>query len=242
MTASCEDVSVVVLAGGRGTRIQAIHPDIPKPMAPVAGKPFLHWLTRWLEQHGLRHFIYSTGYRSADIESWASNDEFPNLTRTCCKEQTPLGTGGGLFNCLDHCRNWIVVANGDGLVMNGVATLLDLRNEAGIDGGLLGLEVDDAERYGSLAMDADGLLTGFREKVPGRGIINGGLYIFRRDLLTANHIDGPCSIEYDLFPALIAAGAKLRVVDAGAAAFIDIGTPQTLIEAESFVKSHLLQR
>lgn len=236
------DVTAVVLAGGRGSRIQAIHPNIPKPMVPVAGQPFLHWLTLWLSRHRLDHFVYSTGYRADVIEAWAQNDAFPELTRVCHREETPLGTGGGLFNCLDACRAWVLVANGDGLVMDGISKLLALKTVAGVDGGILGIDVDDASRYGSLQTDAAMRLTGFHEKVPGRGTINGGVYLFRKAFLEARKVEGPSSIEEDLFPFFIRQNANLKIIRVASAPFIDIGTPETLREVETFVRTQLLSR
>jgi D-glycero-alpha-D-manno-heptose 1-phosphate guanylyltransferase len=237
--AQFDDVTVVVLAGGRGTRIQSIYPDTPKPMVPVLGKPFLHWLTLYLGEFGPRHFVYSTGYRAEQIEAWCADGTLPEYTRETCREGTPLGTGGGLINCLDLCRDWLLVANGDGLCLAGLDTLLALRGQPGCGGGLLGVAVDDTSRYGSLDFDADNRLQAFREKVPGRGYINSGFYLFRRDILERHRRDGAFSIEQDLFPALLADGVDLRVVPAATAAFIDIGTPETLSQAESFVGSHL---
>lgn len=236
-----DDVTVVVLAGGKGSRLKGLHPETPKPMIPVAGKPFLHWLTLWLASHGPQHFVYSTGYRGEQIEAWAAGGDLPGSERICCREAEPLGTGGGLFNCLDHCRQWVLVANGDGLVMKGVSELLAMRDRPGRDGGLLGVPVDDASRYGSLVVDAESRLTGFREKVAGRGMINGGLYLFRTAMLRAMRRPGMLSLEYDLFPEMIEKGAALGVVQLDAAPFIDIGTPETLAQAEAFVRQHLMQ-
>ncbi|OEO29666.1 hypothetical protein VW23_001885 [Devosia insulae DS-56] len=233
------DVSVLVLAGGRGTRIQALHPETPKPMIAVAGKPFLHWLTRFIGGFGLSHFVYSTGYRSEAIEAWCADGSLPGIDRVACREPAPLGTGGGVLNCLHLCRDWVLVANGDGLCIGGIPELLALRAQPALAGGIIGVEVPDAGRYGSLAFDASNRLTAFREKVPGHGYINSGLYLFRRTALEALRRDGACSMEQDLVPELIAAGADLRVVPLGEAAFIDIGTPETLAQAEAFVRRNL---
>jgi len=235
------DVTVVVLAGGKGSRLKGLHLETPKPMIPVAGKPFLHWLTLWLASHGPQHFVFSTGYRGEQIEAWAAGGDFPAAEQVCCRETEPLGTGGGLFNCLDHCRRWVLVANGDGLVMKGVSELLAIHDEFGSDGGLLGVTVEDAARYGSLIVDARSRLTGFSEKVAGRGMINGGLYLFRTEMLREMRRPGMLSLEYDLFPEMIENGATLRVLQLDATPFIDIGTPETLAQAEDFVRQHLMQ-
>lgn len=234
-----DDVTVVILAGGRGTRIQATHPATPKPMISVRGRPFLYWLTSWLVSHSLSHFVYSTGYHSEQIESWCANDDFPQVVRICRREAEPLGTGGGLFNCLDACREWVLVANGDGICMCDISELLRLRQEPGLSGALVGVPVEDASRYGSLSIDHERRLVAFREKVPGAGLINGGLYLFRADLLRAFRRPGALSIEHDLIPDIIAAGMRLQVIRLQDSAFIDIGTPQSLALAESFIDAHL---
>jgi D-glycero-alpha-D-manno-heptose 1-phosphate guanylyltransferase len=232
-----EDVSVVILAGGKGTRLQGLFPDLPKPLVPVTGRPFLHWLTKWISLHGPRHFVYSTGYMGHLIESWSSDGSMPYVERLCRHEAEPLGTGGGLLNCLDLCRDWVLVANGDCLLMDGLDEILSLRNEP-VDGGLLGVEVEDTSRYGSLKVNESGRLLAFVEKVPGHGLINGGLYIFRRDVLLEHFQPGRWSMETDIFPQLIEVGARLQVVARQHAPFIDIGTPETVAQAESFVTEH----
>jgi D-glycero-alpha-D-manno-heptose 1-phosphate guanylyltransferase len=172
------------------------------------------------------------------IENWSRDGSIPEIDRICRREDVPLGTGGGLLNCLDVCREWLLVANGDGLVMDGIDEILTLRNE-GFEGGLLAVEVDDTSRYGTVKVAEDGLLQGFAEKVPGRGLINGGLYLFRKDLLLRHFAPGNCSIETDIFPQLIERGARLKVVVRRGAPFIDIGTPETVSQAEEFVTRYL---
>lgn len=233
-----EDVTAVILAGGKGTRLKDLFPGLPKPLVPVAGRPFLHWLTRWISSHGPRHFVFSTGYLADQIEDWASDGSMPEIHRVCRREAEPLGTGGGLINCLDLCRRWVLVANGDGLVMGGIDGMLGLRSH-GVDGGLLGVKVHDTSRYGSLKVDDDRRLLEFIEKVPGCGLINGGIYLFDRNLLEQHFHRGPCSIEADIFPQLLDAGANLQVVVPDSAPFIDIGTPETVAQAEDFVTRHL---
>ncbi|MFT3975872.1 MAG: sugar phosphate nucleotidyltransferase [Sphingomonas bacterium] len=232
-----EDVTVVILAGGKGTRLKGLYPDLPKPLVPVLERPFLYWLTLWISRHGPRHFVYSTGYRAGQIEAWSHDGSLPEIERICRVEDEPLGTGGGLLNCIDLCRDWILVANGDGLVMDGIDAVLALRQQ-GWDGGLLGVEVEDSSRFGSLRTDDAGRLTGFAEKVPGRGLINGGLYLFNKALLIQGVRPGNSSIETDIFPQLIEAGANLHVVARKDAPFIDIGTPETVCQAEAFVRQH----
>jgi D-glycero-alpha-D-manno-heptose 1-phosphate guanylyltransferase len=101
------------------------------------------------------------------------------------------------------------------------------------------VRVPDAARFGSLSTDNTGRLTGFREKQPGYGLVNGGVYLFRKSLLERLGCLGPCSMEHDIFPELINNGVNIRVIETEAP-FIDIGTPETVMHAETFVRSHLL--
>ena len=88
-------------------------------------------------------------------------------------------------------------------------------------------------------VEAGGRLLAFREKIVGTGLINGGLYLFRTALLRDRVASGPQSLERDIFPGLLSAGANIRVINAGQAPFIDIGTPETIRMAEDFVLNHL---
>lgn len=232
-----EDVTVVVLAGGKGTRLRGLYPNLPKPLIPLAGRPFLYWLTTWISEHGPRQFVYSAGYLGEQIDAWSRDGSLPAVERLCRVEREPLGTGGGLLNCLDLCKEWLLVANGDGLVMAGIDEMLGLRPQ-GFDGGVLGVEVPDSSRYGSLGRSNDGTLYAFAEKVSGQGLINGGLYLFRKDLLEQFE-SRPCSLETDIIPRLIEMNARLKVVDRANAPFIDIGTPETVAQAEGFITEHL---
>jgi D-glycero-alpha-D-manno-heptose 1-phosphate guanylyltransferase len=149
-----------------------------------------------------------------------------------------LGTGGGLLNCVDLCRNWTLAVNGDGLCMAGITQLLHLRHTARLGGALVGVPVEDTSRYGSLVIDGAGRLTAFNEKVEGSGFINSGFYLFRTELLHGLRRPGPSSIERDLIPEMIASGIEINVVKLQEAAFIDIGTPESLALAEDFIKTH----
>lgn len=234
-----DDVSVVVLAGGRGTRISALYPDIPKPLILVEGKPFLHWQTAYFAKFGLNKFIYSTGHMGGQIDSWCQDQSFPSLKRTAVHESQPLGTGGGLLNCLDLCREWVVVTNGDSLCIGGLADLLAVRHDPEATGGIIGVHRADTARYGSLEVEDTGWLKSFREKVKGAGYINGGTYMFNTDALRSFARGGASSLEQDLLPRLLAQGLRLRAILLPDAPFIDIGTPESVVEADAFVRAHL---
>ncbi|HEY1720537.1 MAG TPA: nucleotidyltransferase family protein [Magnetospirillaceae bacterium] len=230
-------VTAVVLAGGKGTRIAQLYPDMPKPMIPAAGQPFLHWVTAWLVENGIGDIVYSIGHMAAAIENWAQDERkaWPGVQLRTAAEPAPLGTGGAVRACLDLCGPWILVANGDSLVHADLRPVLERAGAGTLDGAIVGLPMADTSRYGSLDADDQGLLRGFFEKRPGSGLINGGVYLFKRALLERFPTDRSLSMETDIFPALLAQGARLAVATSDRP-FLDIGTPQSVTQAEDFVR------
>lgn len=231
----------VVLAGGLGTRIRHLHPELPKPMIPVAGRPFLGWVLRYLRAQGITRAVISAGYRAEVIEDWAATEPEPGLTVQVVREETPLGTAGGFRYALEALGpledKLAVVLNGDSLVLADLAPAIAAAQGPGADAALVGVEVEDASRFGSLEVDAQGRLVAFREKRPGAGLINAGVYVWRLAAMAARlPARTPLSFEHDVFPALVEAGA-LRAV-AARAPFIDIGVPESLASAEDFVARH----
>src|SRR6185295_17533011 len=86
---------VIILAGGLGTRLRNTIPDLPKCMAPVAGRPFLFYVINYLRSEGIEKFIFSIGYKQEVIADYL-NDHFATLDYTCVIEDEPLGTGGAI--------------------------------------------------------------------------------------------------------------------------------------------------
>src|ERR1700753_2698946 len=93
----------IVLAGGLGTRLRDAVPDVPKCMAPVAGRPFLFHVINYLRSEGIERFIFSLGYRHEVIERYLET-EFATLNYECIIETEPLGTGGAILGSLIKCR------------------------------------------------------------------------------------------------------------------------------------------
>jgi D-glycero-alpha-D-manno-heptose 1-phosphate guanylyltransferase len=229
----------VVLAGGFGTRIRHLHPDLPKPMIPVAGRPFLEWIIRYLTGQGVRHILISTGYRGEIVERHFSGFRVENGWVRCVREPEPLGTAGGFLHAAGVVTSapdaWLVL-NGDTLVPAPLEPLAGALQEADVLGAILGVAVPDATRFGSLRLGEDGELVGFHEKRPGAGVINAGVYLFRPELVSVVPARRPLSFEADVFPGLIAARRRLKVCLTNAP-FLDMGTPEGLASAEDFVRS-----
>lgn len=232
--------AAILLAGGFGTRVRALYPDLPKPMIPVLGEPFLEWALRWWARQGATRVVVSLGHLADAAQTWLKSRPAGGPAVGAVVEREPLGTGGAAWfaaqSLPDDDPLW--VANGDSLVLADLAPARSrLERDADLDGVLLGVEVEDASRYGSLTLDASGRLLGFAEKRPGRAVINAGVYLLRRRMLDLFPPRRPLSLETGVFPALLARGARLHV-EAVRAPFLDIGTPESLAQAESFLRDH----
>ncbi len=235
------DTVAVVLAGGLGTRLRGVLGDLPKPMAPVAGRPFLEWQVRHLAAHGIRRVAVSTGYRADVIAAHFAGHPVPGAEVACHAEPSAMGTGGGFLFAARACgwnpAYWLVL-NGDSLCAADPAVLVGLCRRDGLDGAVLGVRRKDAARYGTLETDAAGLLERFVEKRPGAGVINAGVYALGRRLVAGVPVPTRAvSFETDLFPRWLAEGRRLGVV-AVEAPFLDIGTPESLAEAEGFLAAN----
>ena len=230
-------MTAVALAGGFGTRIRHVLPDLPKPMAPVCGRPFVEWVVRYLARQGVTRVVISTGYLAEKIEGHFARTGINGVTVRCYPETTPLGTAGGFLNAAglsgDAPGAWLVL-NGDSLILSGFEGMIAALGEGRAAGAIMGRRVEDASRYGTLEFGGDGGLTRFAEKRPGSGVINAGVYLLRGELLERIGGERPLNFEQDVFPDLIKGGANLQVVEAEGE-FLDIGTEESLKEAEGFI-------
>jgi D-glycero-alpha-D-manno-heptose 1-phosphate guanylyltransferase len=237
MQPNLDDVIAVVLAGGYGTRIKHLLPNLPKPMAPVAGKPFVEWVVRYLGVQGIKKVILSTGYLAEVVEEHFKQQPVSGVEVFCYPETTALGTAGGFLNAARQVSQppaaWLVL-NGDSLVFADLKILVDYLREPNTSGAVVGLQVADAFRYGSMLSDETGKLICFQEKRPGAGTINAGVYLLRHSLIEEFPSGLPLSFEAEVFPSLLAKGVRL-MVESVKPPFLDIGTPESLPQAEAFI-------
>lgn len=243
MTApSLNNATAVVLAGGFGTRVRRIAPDVPKPMIAVCGRPFVEWVVRYLRRQGVHQVVLSTGFRSNVVEQHFAKEPVAGVRITCVAEPAAMGTGGGFLHAAQKCKatpSFWIVANGDSLVLADFAEAARLLGEPGVQGVLVGVAVPDAGRYGTLVFDGRNRLIRFAEKSPGAGVINAGLYLLKPALLSEFPPARPLSFEHEVFAHWLTRGLDLRV-HVTQAPFFDMGTPESLPLAETFVANHVL--
>lgn len=241
-TRSANPVWGIVLAGGAGSRLGERCKHCAKPFLPVAGRPFIEQVFDRLASLHVDQVVVSLGHR-ADVGEYYLRRRRPGGPVVhCACETSPLGTAGALLNAFDrvpeHVRQ-IVAMNGDSVVFGDLRPAQDqLRHDASLDGVLCAVEVADAGAFGTLQLGADGQLRAFREKQSrGRGLINAGVYLLRRTTLERLRTLRVASLEREAFPRFLAEGAKfaVHIVDGP---LLDIGTPERLTAAETYLLHH----
>ena len=215
----------IVLAGGFGTRLAHVVPDVCKPMAPVAGRPFLRFIMDQLAAAGFDRAVVADGYRREQIEGFFG-PAYRGMAIEYSPEETPLFTGGAVKRALSRCdSDWVFVLYGDTWRYVEFAAMEAAAYDAPEnDSSVIAVKrMRDFERYGTVDVDADGALTAFHEKRPcEEGLINAGVYLLRRDAL--DNMPEKFSLESDYFERVVGDGA-LRAVEC-ASGFIDIGVPE----------------
>ena len=227
----------LILAGGRGTRIAHLHPDLPKPAVPVAGKPFLAWILAQLAEAEFRQAVVSSGYRSAELCRQVEPFVPAGMEIRWVAEETPLGTGGGSAWAATQSEwkpeTWLIM-NGDSYLAGTWPQKISRMQGA----ALVAREVSDTGRFGRLE-EREGKLVRFSEKAGGgAGLINAGIYRIPSGWLDVLADGSRASMETDLFPAWLQERKEVTVLrETGA--FLDIGTPESLASANEFARLHL---
>ena len=217
------DLPCLILVGGLGTRLRPVLGELPKPMAPIAGKPFLEYLVRWLRGAGVIDVIFCAGYRADKIQEFFQSGARFGVRITYSLEREPLGTWGAIRQAAKDLSNTnFLVLNGDSWLQVDLQQLLDFHIRARGIATIAAAEVPDASRFGSIQIDGSGMVVRFTEK-PARssGLVNGGVYVFSRDVLTSTLATG-FSLEKEIFPALVSRDLYAMPVHGY---FVDIGIP-----------------
>lgn len=224
-------VEAIILAGGLGTRLRGSVPDLPKCMAPVAGRPFLFYVINSLRMQGVSKFIFSLGYKHEVIQAYLA-DQFSRLQYEVVIENEPLGTGGAIqLACYKAKEKNILVTNGDTLFHIDLAALLSLHTKQDADCTLALKPMQNFDRYGVVETDIAHTITSFKEKqFYQKGLINGGIYILNTESLAAQQLPEKFSFEKDFLEKQVATGKLKGLQQDGY--FIDIGIPEDFEKAQ----------
>lgn len=219
-------MQVIILAGGFGTRLQSVVKDVPKPLADIAGKPFLSYLLSHLNKCGATDIVLSVGYLQEKIVEYFG-ESFLGMKISYAREDKPLGTGGAILNSLQFLdeNKPVVVVNGDTFLQINYQKLLLSHEENASDLTLTLRKMDDCSRYGRVILDENLRIKSFEEKGESseEGLINGGIYVLNLKIFEQYQMEESFSFEVDfLMKYLEKLSPKGYAVDEY---FIDIGIP-----------------
>ncbi|EJF7432190.1 nucleotidyltransferase family protein, partial [Campylobacter coli] len=185
-------MQAIVLAGGLGTRLRSVVQDLPKPMAPINGEPFLAFVLEHLKKQGITEVILSVSYKYELIQEYFK-DEFHGMRIRYNIEKELLGTGGAIKDALKLIKNEVYVLNGDTFFDIDLKKLV-LSNSNKICIALK--QIQNFDRYGTVNIDKQGLVTSFEEKVfKKQGLINGGIYLLKKDIFDKFDLEKKFSFE-----------------------------------------------
>ena len=216
----------IVLAGGLGTRLRSVLSDRPKCLAPVGKRPFLALQLEMLDTRGIQRFVLSLGHLAPMVQQ-AIVPLQSHLRIDAVIEPEPLGTGGAILYAMHHADiGECMVTNGDTWLDADFSGLIAPLDPAAPEKLRMGCTVvADRSRYGGVAFEGSGLVAGFLPKgAEGSGPINAGFYRLHRSAFDGWSAGAKFSLELDVLPGLVAAGAVRATPLDGA--FIDIGMPE----------------
>lgn len=214
---------LIILAGGLGTRLKSVVQDLPKPMAPVAGKPFLHYLFRYLQNYPIKNVILSVGFKHETIKDYFGN-HYLGKTIHYSIESEPLGTGGAICKALKMATSpSVFILNGDTFFNVDLQTLWKQHYFEKAELTIAVKEIHHSDRYGTV-VSKDNIITEFKEKqYTEKGFINGGVYLMECAPFSKREWPYAFSFETEYLQKYVSEGKFSSFASDGY--FIDIGIP-----------------
>lgn len=226
----------IVLAGGKGTRMQSLLKGGQKCLAPVHGKPFLHYVLSHLRQEGISRVIFALGVDAEATRTYAEAN-WPLLEKRYSTETTPLGTGGAIKQAVARATEEnLLIVNGDTLFRFNLRQAAELHFSAAADCTLLLKPLSNFERYGVVTLSNNNRVTGFEEKKKvDRGLVNAGAYLLKRSSFGRISLPNAFSFEKDFLETYFSQMKFMGCTQDEY--FIDIGVPEDYEKAWTTLKT-----
>jgi D-glycero-alpha-D-manno-heptose 1-phosphate guanylyltransferase len=227
----------IILAGGLGTRLRSVISDLPKCMAPVAGKPFLSYVIEYLQKQEIENFIFSVGYKKESIIHFL-NSQLSIINYQLSIEEEPLGTGGAIkLACSKANEKTVLIVNGDTLFKIDVSKLAAFHDMCGADCTLSLKPMQNFDRYGAVELNKDYSIKSFNEKqFYEAGLINGGMYALHSERFLKEDLPEKFSFEKEYLEKYVSEKRMYGVVQDKY--FIDIGIPEDFERAQVELTSY----
>ena len=225
--------TAVILAGGLGTRLRSVVPDVPKPMAMISGRPFLQYLMDYWIGQGVEQFILSVGYKKESIIDYFG-DLYQEIPVKYVEEAEPLGTGGGVLLAAQHLTKPFLLLNGDTFFNISLSMLVQFHEQVSSDWTFSLFRAEENDRYGGFKIATNGRIEALKS---GKSVVgalsNGGVCYVHPDVI---HQSGfklgiKHSLEDEVIPKLIADKRKFYGIEFKTK-FLDIGVPKDYMTAQ----------
>jgi len=232
------DKRLIVLAGGLGTRLRSVVNDVPKPMAPIRGIPFLQYLLEYWIGQGIQEVVLSVGYKSGEIKNYFGNI-FCGLPLRYAVESSPLGTGGAVRNCLSvinsNAQNTIII-NGDTWFEVNLRHLIENIKSINYPVKIVLKKIDNNNRYDGVGFDSSGIINEFGIKNSKEIYINAGCYWVDHDFLSEYLKIYPDKFSFEADVLVKLAKEQLLYGHIQDGQFCDIGIPEDYKKIDSIIK------
>lgn len=229
-----QEIDVVILCGGLGTRLRSVIHDRPKVMAEIHGRPFLDILINYVAKFGFARFVLCVGYKSEVIKEYYERKR-TNLKIVFSEESKPLGTAGALKKAerLIHSDVFLVF-NGDSLCEVDIKEFIRFHERKNALISIVLTPIENPAEYGVITLDEHKKITHFSEKVTAKGalLVNAGIYCMNKPVLGDIPLGRKSSLEYDVFPKILKKGIYGYRTNKR---LIDIGTPERLEVTKQFI-------
>lgn len=225
-------LDVLILCGGKGTRLRSAVSDRPKSMAVLRGRPFLEWQLLSLRKGGFKNIVLCTGYMGMNIRDHFGDGDKLGLCIRYSEEHEARGTGGAIRSaCALVQSDPVLVLNGDSWCDLDLARLISFHNTHEAMGTLALTTVAHSQRYGQVLLGRSEEVIGFSEKGKSEtaGWINAGMYVLAHSFMESIPKQSYSSLEHDVFPNWVKKGLYGC---SGERRFFDIGTPASYAQAE----------
>jgi len=231
-------MKAIILAGGFGTRLKEVVSDMPKPMALIAGKPFLEHQIHSLKEQNVNEIILAVHYMSDKIKSYFGTGHRFGVDITYSEEEVPLGTAGAIKKAEKYIDDTFLVLNGDSYSKINLEEFLNFHKSKKSSASLGLKECENSSNYGNVIMDGDKIINFSEKKETLRGLINTGSYIFETEIFSNISPGKKVSLEEEVFPLLAKDGNLHGYIHKGY--FIDIGRPETYKQFKRDILENML--
>ena len=226
---------LIILAGGFGTRLSTIVNDVPKPLAPISGIPFLYYiLEKWIE-NGINEIVFLLHHRAEQIKIFVNHEKEFGILNNCkisfITENEPLGTGGAIANALKvlNLGGSFIVTNADTWLSSGYKEIIISPINS-----MVVVKVNNPGRFGTVKIVNNKILNVQEKKANiQNGWINAGIYHLNSKIFLTR--SGNFSLEKDILPML--SKDKEFIPIPVETDFIDIGIPEDYLKFCNWIKA-----